>query len=200
MRHFRKIVALRCDRGAGRGRYVSKNNANIARLHLIPEMFPDAVILVPMRSPLAHAVSLQRQHANFLKLHAEDAFALRYMADIGHYEFGALHRPIRFEGFAALADGLKVTDLDYWLAYWIAAFEHIAIRRDRIHLVKYEDLCRRGVAAAADLCEILRIDGGQAALIGKHFRPPPPLVADLEAYRSPLRDRAESLHQELRGG
>jgi len=199
-RHFRKMVALRCKRGAGPGRYISKNNANIARLDLIPEMFPGAVVLVPVRSPLAHAASLQHQHANFLKLHAEEAFTLRYMADIGHFEFGALHRPIRFEEFSPLVEGLKVTDLDYWFAYWIAAFEHIAVRRDRIHLIEYEDLCRRGTAAAADLCELLGIEGSRAAAVGAHFRPAPPLMPELEAYRSPLRDRAEALHRKLIDG
>ncbi len=199
-RHFQKIVALRCERGAGPGRYISKNNANIARLDLIPEMFPDATVLVPVRRPLAHAASLQRQHANFLERHAEDAFTLRYMGDIGHYEFGALHRPIQFEGFAPLVEGLKVTDLDYWFAYWIAAFDHIAARRDRVHLIEYEDLCRRGRAAAADLCDLLNIEGSWAPEIGAHFRPAPPPKHELEAYRSPLRDRAEALHRNLISG
>lgn len=199
-RHFQKIVALRCERGAGPRRYISKNNANIARLDLIPEMFADAAVLVPVRSPLAHAASLQRQHANFLERHAEDAFTLRYMRDIGHYEFGALHRPIQFEGFAPLGEGLKVTDLDYWLAYWIAAFEHIAARRDRVHLIEYEDLCNRGREAAAELCELLGIEASRASEIGAHFRPAPAADPELEAYRSPLRDRAEALHRELIGG
>jgi hypothetical protein len=199
-RHFQKIVALRCERDAGPGRYISKNNANIARLDLIPEMFPDAAVLVPIRSPLAHAASLQRQHANFLERHAEDAFTLRYMGDIGHYEFGDLHRPIQFEGFAALVEGLKVTDLDYWFAYWIAAFEHIAARRNRIHLIEYEDLCRRGREAAVYLCELLGIEGSRASEIGAHFRPVPPTKPEFEAFRSPLRDRAEALHRELISG
>lgn len=198
-RHFRKMVALRCKREAGPGRYISKNNANIARLDLIAEMFPGAIVIVPVRNPLAHAASLQRQHANFLKLHAEDPFALRYMADIGHYEFGALHRPIKFGGFVSLVEGLSLSDLDYWFAYWIAAFEHIAVRRDRVHLIEYEDLCRRGTAAATELCELLDIDGSRAAEIGAHFRPAPPPSPELEAYHSPLRDRAEALHRDLIG-
>lgn len=116
-RHFRKIVALRC---AGQGRYVSKNNANIARLELLPRMFPGATVVVPVREPLEHAASLLRQHENFLDRHARDPFVKRYMEDIGHLEFGALHRPFGFDGFAALAAGLTPRDPDYWLAYWIA--------------------------------------------------------------------------------
>ena len=104
-RHFRKIVALRCKHAARPSLRLRKNNANIARLDLIAEMFPTAAVLVPLRSPLAHAGSLRRQHENFLRLHGEDAFTLRYMADIGHYEFGALHRPIRFQESARLPRG-----------------------------------------------------------------------------------------------
>ena len=200
--HFRKVVALRCGRSDGRGiegpgRYLSKNNANIARLDLLPGMFPDAAIVVPVRRPLEQAASLHRQHANFLRRHAEDPFALRYMGDIGHYEFGALHRPIRFEGFATLAEGLGPGDLDYWLAYWIAAFEHVARHRSRVLLVEYEDLCRRGAEAAAELCEAFGLDAAWGEKVGAAFRPVPPPPDEVEAHRSPLRERAEALHREL---
>ena len=99
-KHFAKFVALRCQDGVGGGRYISKNNANIARLDAIPAMFPDASIVVPIRSPVAHAASLLRQHQNFLAQHKTDPFAKRYMQDIGHLEFGDLHRPIQFPGLA----------------------------------------------------------------------------------------------------
>ena len=199
-RHFRKIVALRIERGVAPGRYLSKNNSNIARLDLILDMFPDARVLVPVRSPLAHAASLQRQHANFLARHAEDAFTLRYMGDIGHYEFGALHRPIQFARFATLSEGLEATDLDYWLAYWIAAFEDIGARRDRVHLIGYEELCEDRERAAANLCLLLDLEESRAAQIGAHFRPVPPPKPELDEYRSALRDRAEALHRSLLSG
>ncbi len=195
--HFRKIVSLRCEPGMRAGRYLSKNNANIARLDLIPDMFPDSVILVPVRSPLAHAASLWRQHASFLERHREDAFALRYMADIGHFEFGALHRPIGFEKLDELIGGLTPADLDYWLAYWIAAFEHIAARLDRVHLIGYETLCERPEAAGVKLCELLAIEAERAPEISRYFRPAPVLKPEIEAHRSALRDRAEALHRSL---
>ncbi len=134
---------------------------------------------------------------NFLKRHSEDAFALRYMADIGHFEFGALHRPIRFEELGALIDGLNPTDLDYWLAYWIAAFEHVALRRGHVHLVDYDRLCIGPERAVGELCELLEIDAAAMSEIASHFRPPPLLKPELETYRSPLRDRAETLHETL---
>ena len=93
--HMRKIIALRCPDQVAQGRYISKNNGNIARLDLIVALFPAGEILVPLRRPLDHAASLLKQHLNFLKQHSEDDFTRRYMADTGHYEFGALHRTIR---------------------------------------------------------------------------------------------------------
>ncbi len=196
-RHFRKVVALRCRGETRAGRYISKNNGNIARLGLLPTLFPEATILVPVRHPLDHAASLHRQHANFLKRHAEDPFTRRYMADIGHYEFGRLHRPIRFEGLAPLLEGLAPSDLDYWLAYWIAAFEHVRAHRARVHLIAFEDLGRRGPEVAATLCARLDLDPAHAPAIGAHFRPVPPPAPTVLAHRSALRDRAEALYGSL---
>ena len=62
-RHFQKITALRCG---AEGRYLSKNNGNIARLSLLTKMFPMATVVVPFRDPFEHAASLHRQHLNFL--------------------------------------------------------------------------------------------------------------------------------------
>src|SRR5690606_32429756 len=79
--------------------YCSKNNANIARLSYLLKTFPECRIVVPIRRPESHAASLLRQHQNFLKLQADDNFVLRYMRDIGHFEFGQIHKPIQFPGF-----------------------------------------------------------------------------------------------------
>lgn len=92
--HIRKVLALSAAEGRAAPRYLCKNNANIARLSLLPELFPDCRIIVPVRSPLDHARSLRRQHVQFSALHAEDAFARRYMEWLGHYEFGAALKPI----------------------------------------------------------------------------------------------------------
>ncbi|MDJ0608929.1 MAG: sulfotransferase [Kiloniellales bacterium] len=197
LRHFRKIVSLRCGGARRIGRYLSKNNGNIARLDLIPGLFPDSDILVPLRKPLAHAASLHRQHLAFLQRHREDPFARRYMEDIGHYEFGALHRPFRFEGLDGLTRGLEPTDLDYWLAYWVAAFEHVAGRLDRVRLLGYEDICRRGEAVGGELCELLGLDRASAPEIGRAFRPAPEVPPEVAAHRSKTRDRAEALYARL---
>ncbi len=96
--HMKKIIALRRPDRVRDGRYISKNNGNIARLDLIGRMFPEAKILVPVRHPLEHAASLLRQHRNFIEMHKDEAFIRRYMADLGHYEFGELAPSDRFLG------------------------------------------------------------------------------------------------------
>lgn len=192
-RHMRKVVALRLGAGA-RGRYLSKNNANVARLALIPRMVPGAEIVVPVRAPLSHAESLLRQHRNFARQHAEDGFVRRYMADIGHYEFGALHRPIAFPGFAERAAGLGPDDLDYWLAYWLAAYGEVARHREAVRIVDYAAMAE-GPAEAEALCAGLGIDG--AADIAAAFRPVP--APEAAGHRGALRDEAEALFAHLVG-
>lgn len=122
--HIRRLLAARQSTGAQR--YISKNNANIARLGALQTAFPDADILVPLRNPFDHARSLHGQHMRFSERHRSDPFARDYMRDIGHFEFGALHRPILFPGMAAVTERFRPEDPNYWLAYWIAAHHAIA--------------------------------------------------------------------------
>ena len=62
--------------------------------------------------------------------------------DLGHFEFGAMHKLIAFDGLRTLIDGLSAESVDYWLAYWISAFEHLATQQG-IRLICYESLCAR---------------------------------------------------------
>ena len=64
--HVRKLLFLR-----GATRYVSKNNANISRIPKLLATFPDAQVLVPFRRPVDQAVSMWRQHQNFMQIHTE---------------------------------------------------------------------------------------------------------------------------------
>lgn len=196
--HMRKIIALRRPEG---GRYVSKNNGNLARLDILPRLFPDAVILVPLRRPAAHAMSLLRQHRGFLERHARDPFARRYMADIGHFEFGALHRPIAFPGLDERIAGRDPLGLDYWLGYWIAAYEHVRARRERLILVSHEALCqapREGLARLSAALEIAA-DGDLAPAVGMYRAPTAGPGASLPAHDPDLLGEAEALHAELLG-
>ncbi|MEW8689980.1 MAG: sulfotransferase [Candidatus Thiodiazotropha endolucinida] len=165
IKHFRKIVALRTN---GTGCYISKNNNNIARLEILPEMFPNSHIVVPLREPAEQATSLFRQHKNFLKQQSADPFIECYMRDIGHLEFGKLHTPFAFASFDRMASSPEKTD--YWLDYWIAAYEMVLERAGRLHIVSLEKLGKHPKIVLDRLCERLNLDPSEVNL-SKNIRP-----------------------------
>ena len=199
--HMKKIVALRRPDRAHDGRYLSKNNANIARLDLIGRMFPDATILLLVRRPLEHARSLLRQHRKLLDMHKATPFVRRYMADLGHYEFGDVHRPIRFPGLDALTANRGPLTIDYWLGYWIAAFEHVLRHRDKAMIISYEDTCADAPRALAAICARLEIaDEGVLPKAAALFRGAARAGSRaIEADRG-LRERAERVYRALLNG
>jgi len=121
-RHMRALILSRSGEPDPAMRYLSKNNANIARKNALAKAFPDALFIIPLRSPLDQARSLLRQHERALADQGNSKFARAYTADIGHFEFGADHRPILFGGMANAVSTYDPLTIDYWLAYWIAAY------------------------------------------------------------------------------
>jgi hypothetical protein len=200
-RHFRKIAHLRRPGAPERVRYLSKNNANIARLALLPVMFPGCDAVLALRDPAAHAASLHRQHLNFRKLHAEDAFTRRYMRDIGHLEFGALHRPILFD--PGLLAGRDPARPDYWLAYWISAFEAVAgavgAPGARVHVVSQDALRAAPDRVMAALLERLALGGGADRGFAGFFRGTPDPRPDA-LFDAALLARARRVHDALAEG
>lgn len=172
--HMRRIMVLRRGEAGETARYLSKNNANIARIPLLRAAFPDAQMLVPIRDPLAQAHSMHRQHLRFAALHAKDRFARRYMADIGHFEFGALHRPILFDGMDELALRHVPDRLEYWLGYWVRAYRHLA-RQQGITFLDYARFCREGSRHFRRLCEEIGVtpDPAAARQAAQQIKPAP---------------------------
>ena len=118
-------------------RYLSKNNNNILRLAPLCAALPDSLFLVPFRSPLQHASSLLNQHLRFLD--PADAFSKRYMEWLGHYEFGAGHRPFSVSNRENPYDPLS---LAYWLMIWKAVYQWLAATApEHVVFVGYERLC-----------------------------------------------------------
>jgi hypothetical protein len=196
--HMQKIIALRSAGEARQRRYVSKNNANVARLGLVRRLFPDAVFVIPVREPVSQARSLLRQHTRFLSLHKEDPFSRRYMGDLGHLEFGELHRPIAFPGMDAIVRRYSPTELDYWIGYWAKAFAHIRQNRDDVLFVSYERLCDRGPAGVREIARRLgfREDELHAAA-GQDFHEPRQHAGAAEAKDPELLLEARALYDEL---
>lgn len=157
--HVRKIIALRRSGTDPTGRYVSKNNLNIARIETLRRIFPDAIVLIPFRDPLQHAASLLRQHRNFLTIHSRDRFARDYMAAIGHYDFGANLRPINFDAWFTSTQATAPTTLAFWLEYWTATYRHLLAQIDnRVRLLSYEALCNEPTAGLEQIADVLEID------------------------------------------
>jgi Sulfotransferase family len=199
-RHMRKIVYLRRSEQPEGVRYISKNNLNIARVPLLRQMFADATIVVPVRSPLAHASSLLEQHRQFLSLHARDPFASRYMRAIGHFDFGAHLRPVDFDGWYAGRVSRDAQTIGFWLEYWVATFRHLLTRDTAlVHLLDYDRLCADpspSLRRLADRLALRDADGLLAA--AARIRPARPRAVDTSAVAPEILREATSLHGALR--
>lgn len=194
-RHFAKIKSLRQPESGTAARYLGKNNANIARLDLLPGMFPACQIVVPLREPSAHAASLLRQHLNFTRLHSDDAFSKRYMRDIGHFEFGELHRPFAFDrDFLAR---FKREQPDYWLAYWITCFEHVEKHADNLLIVMQDDLRDRTAPTMEALITQLGLNDDSSKRWESYFRQEPDARRD-GMFNASLLARARGVFEKLR--
>jgi Sulfotransferase family len=191
--HMAKVVAAG---PAGSRRYLSKNNANIARLPLLAAAFPDATVIVPVRDPWAQTASLLRQHRRFLELHARDGFARRYMEGLGHFEFGEALRPIAFG--AEPPDPAAADRPEFWLRYWADAYEAVlAAAGPRVVFVDHDRLSRDPAPHLAALAEAIGADpAGRLDAAASRFRPSPP--GERPEAPPALLDRVERIHADLR--
>jgi hypothetical protein len=196
--HIQKIIAVRSGDQGQRRRYVSKNNSNIARVAYLRRMFADCLIVVPFREPIEQARSLLRQHLRFSALHARDSFSKRYMRDIGHLEFGELHRPIEFGGIQDIRDRFQPAALEYWLGYWVVVFSNIIRHKDDLVLVSYDRVCRGDETSLLTLGERLEINGpGLLDAARKLLRSPHHYDTTDEVLDRSLLDRTHALHEQL---
>ena len=200
--HIRKMLSLRAGGGDGAGqvRYVSKNNANIARIPVIRRLFPDAVILVPFRNPVDQAGSMLRQHRNFTDIHAQDAFSRRYMAYTGHFDFGANLRPIDCGGWLDDVGRDTPDTANFWLRYWCAAYEHIlANRNDGAVLISYDYCCAHPEIGLHSISAAVGLDmDDRAASVAARFRPATGYDAVALGLTPALAARADAVYQRLR--
>ena len=197
--HFRKIVALRSSSQAQPRRYLSKNNANIARLGCLPGVLPDAKFLVPFREPVQHASSLLKQHVAFLRMHQEDSFARDYMAGIGHFDFGANLRPINFDGWLDRERGTDATTLSFWLEYWLATYESLIGRVcDQVQLLSYAGLVARPADGLAWVAAFLELDSpADLSEQAGELRAPREHAVDVGGVDQTLLDAVQDLYARL---
>ncbi|MBI3677589.1 MAG: sulfotransferase [Proteobacteria bacterium] len=191
--HMRKTIALHSDAHGPPRRYLSKNNANIARLTLLPALFGDCRIVVPFRNPADHCASLQAQHKRFLAIQ-QQPFARAYMKYLGHYEFGHLLKPIAFPDTPD--DISTAEDPDFWLAYWAAAYRSILSGTGgQVVLLDYDALCANPADRLKPLLAALALDPSVAQSLSARFRTPSEHAAS--AGSKALIEAANEVHRAL---
>jgi hypothetical protein len=139
--HYRAIVANPTISSNGKHRrYLSKNNNNLVRLHSL-STDPSATIILVYRNPVATARSLYRLHLSFCAEVGDD-FVQRYMAWLGHHEFGHGHLPFSFAR-PRMNPALHPNNPDYWLDYWNAVYLHLLEQKDlRLNWINYDTMCQ----------------------------------------------------------
>ncbi len=161
--HLRKILLIR--QGT---RYLAKGNYHVTRMEYLIHLFPDAHFVVPIRHPLTHVHSLVRQHQLFCDYAAADPRVPRYLEAAGHFEFGPQRLPIRLDG----VQGDRILDAwangEEYVGYaiqWKELYGFVQTLRqehpqlkERIHLVRYEDLCADPHQTLRQLMERIEVD------------------------------------------
>jgi hypothetical protein len=198
--HMRKMIALETTGDPVTTRYLSKNNANIARLDILRELFSDCTILVPIREPWSHIGSLRAQHRRFSEIHAHDAFALRYMTWLGHHEFGSALKPIDFGAWVDKTSHGAPPTADFWVRYWLAyAHAMIEARRENIYFFDYDRACTEPRGMLAALSDALEIRDTGALLEGaSRFHPPTRYDFTHEVIDPDLRAEVDKVYSDLR--
>lgn len=121
-------------------RYLSKNNQNIKRIHLIGSIFCNSKILVPYRDPIQHSYSLLCQHKKFIEDSKNDDFIGKYMELIGHTEFGPNYIPI-YKQNSIFNDDL---DINHWIEQWCLTYSNVLKffnNNQNLYFISYENLC-----------------------------------------------------------
>jgi hypothetical protein len=133
-------------------RYVAKANYHIARFGYLLRLFPDARLLLPVRAPEDHIISLLRQQQWFSAGQRSQPRALAFMQRSGHFEFGLDRQPINLgdpvRSAAIVAAWRKGEEVRGWARYWALVHDYLAglldtdpVVRAAVHVVRFEDLC-----------------------------------------------------------
>ncbi len=199
--HIRKIISLRSStrNGGYSKRYLSKNNANIARLDFLRMLLPDCRIIIPVRNPWDHVKSLREQHARFSAIHARDRFSREYMDWIGHYEFGAGLRPIDFGRWMDAGVSFDPFEDIFWVMYWVKAYEAIlAASSPNIYFFNYDRACEEPSSSLKVLGDALELEDPEELLLqGSRFRKPKAHATCPPNLSLSLRARVEQVYENL---
>ena len=117
------------------------------------------------------------------------------MRDIGHFEFGELHRPIAFD--SDLVNQFDPAQPNYWLAYWISAFEEACKYTDELLVVDHADIRARASITMKNLLAQIGVPDTAGELNERYFVQKPDLPKT-ELFDPRLMRRARSVYEHLR--
>ncbi len=192
---FADYVAL-INLKSGKDRYLSKNNNNILRSHVLARAFPQAAIVIPFRDPLAQSASLLRQHQRFSTTHREDPFSRKYMDWLVHHEFGSNHKRFQFAVDEPVPDITQSDSVRYWVSQWITVYKCLLEQHretDNVYFVCYEDICSpdHGALVWARLSSALNVPPGETDFV------PSTTSADASGLES-LAEEARDVYEQMR--
>lgn len=195
--HMRRVIVARQQKTSGQGRYLSKNNLNIARLGSTPEPLELGIFLIPFRNPVQQAASMLQQHRRLSSIQEEDQFVKDYMEAIGHYEFGKTLRPINFNGW--VKENYNPSKLSFWIEYWIEAYRFVLNHiSDSIVLISYERLVEDSESTLSQLEGILGLAQGQLTSQAGKLHSPRSHSTQQEKLPETLLQKASGVHQRLK--
>ena len=194
--HIRKLLLVRQSQ-----RYVAKGNYNISRINYIRGLFPDARFIVPVRDPVWHIASLQKQHALFSRDQEADARIRWQLGRSGHFEFGLDRTPIHLGDNDEVSRILRdwsspETEIEGWARYWAMVYGYVAnhyLEDPSILIVRYEDLCSDSESVVHSILEHADLDpqamADTIADYAARLQPP-------DYYHPPFTDRErERIHE-----
>ncbi len=195
--YIRRFLArARRHRNAPSLRYLAKDNNHILRLDWLREAFPDAIIVTPFRDPVSHAASLLRQHQRFLARHASDPFGLEYMDWLGHFEFGAHHRPFLVGGHRPARRSEELLEPRYWLEYWASVYGDLLERHgDAVAWLDYGKLCREPASMLASLASLVGLETEALAPWADQVSAPAPV--ERPEFEAVVSDRVRAVYAAL---
>lgn len=158
-------------------RYIAKGNYNISRIKLLNAIFPDAKFVIAVRNPIDTIASLIKQHNLFCEIEKSDKKVLRYMQNLGHFEFGLDRRPLNFGNTELTSEIQSLLNNEvnilgfakYWsviYSYVIELMEDAAIKKNII-IIDFDKFCNNPIDTLQNLYDHCSLRFDNSIVIGQ---------------------------------
>lgn len=158
----------------GGNRYLAKNNYTVSRIKMLKNIFPDGKFVIAVRNPTDTIASLIKQHKLFCDVEKIDKKVLRYMQNLGHFEFGLDRRPINFGDTKKTMEIQKLLDDENILGYakyWAVIYSYViklikdsSVNRNII-LIDYDTFCANPSTTLKKIYKHCELDIKESKLI-----------------------------------